>query len=501
MPYYSVRGQLTRRAALFLGGAAVGAYAGVKLSAKVPPVDGTRMVVPTGGEGTLNDASLLNETPIARHIILKDNPGERMISAVRAEMNAAREEGRAFNIGSARHSMGGHAIPRDGVAMTYDNGLIEADTERAVFRAHAGARWSDVIAQLDRIGWSPKVMQSNNDFGVAATFCVNAHGWPAPHGPMGSTVRTVYMLRPDGELLRVSREEFQDLFNLTMGGYGLTGAILELEVEMVPNRWLVPSYRKLAARDFAPFFVGAIESGTVNMAYGRLNVDRANFFEDALIITYSEAEDQEELPPVSGSGFVSKAAAKIFRAQLMNERAKDLRWWVETGLGPKVNGEVTRNTLLNEPVVTLDDGDPTRTDILHEYFVPPDRFADFVTACQEVIPASYQEMLNITLRYVTADRESVLSYASGPRIACVMLFSQEMTARAEADHKRMTRELIDRVLDLGGTYYLPYRPHASRRQFRRAYPRAQEFAARKLELDPGLLFRNGFWDNYLEGLV
>ena len=344
-------------------------------------------------------------------------------------------------------------------------------------------------------------MQSNNDFGVAATFCVNAHGWPVPHGPMGATVRTVYMLRPDGELLRVSRDEFAELFNLTMGGYGLTGAIIELECEMVPNRRLVPSYRKLAAKDFAPFFVGAIESGTVNMAYGRLNVDRAHFFEDALLITYAEAEDKEDLPPASGSGFVSKAAARIFRAQLMNEYAKDLRWWVETGLGPMVNGAVTRNSLLNEPVVTLDDGDPTRTDILHEYFVPPDRFADFVVACQEVIPASYQEMMNITLRYVAADRESVLSYAPGPRIACVMLFSQEMTARAEADHKRMTRELIDRVLDLGGTYYLPYRPHARRSQFRRAYPQAQEFAQRKLELDPGLLFRNTFWDNYLEGLA
>ena len=501
MPYYSVRGQLTRRAALFLGGAVVGAYAGAKLSGKVPPVEGARLVQPSGGENTLNDASLLSERPINRHIVLKENPGEVLINSVRGEMEAARQEGRPFNIGAARHSMGGHAIPPDGVALTYDNGLVEADTERGVFRVHAGARWSQVIAELDRIGWSPKVMQSNNDFGVAATFCVNAHGWPVPYGPMGATVRTVYMVQPDGGLVRVSRDEFQDLFNLTMGGYGLTGAIIELECEMVPNRRLVPSFRKLAAKDFAPFFVGAIETGTVNMAYGRLNVDREYFFEDALLITYAEAENQEELPAASGSGFVSQAAAKVFRAQLMNEYAKDLRWWIETGLGPMISGEVTRNSLLNEPVVTLDDGDPTRTDILHEYFVPPDRFADFVTACQEVIPASYQEMLNITLRYVAADRESVLAYAPGPRIACVMLFSQEMTERAEADHKRMTRELIDRVLELGGTYYLPYRPHASRRQFRRAYPRAQEFAARKLELDPGKLFRNTFWDNYLEGLV
>jgi hypothetical protein len=122
---------------------------------------------------------------------------------------------------------------------------------------------------------------------------------------------------------------------------------------------------------------------------------------------------------------------------------------------------------MNEPVVTLDDHDPFRTDILHEYFVAPARFAEFVKACQAVIPASYQQLLNITLRYVNTDHDSVLAYATEPRIAAVMLFSQEKTVRGEDDMARMTQALIDRVLDIGGTYYLPYRPHASLAQLSR----------------------------------
>ena len=55
---------------------------------------------------------------------------------------------------------------------------------------------------------------------------------------------------------------------------------------------------------------------------------------------------------------------------------------------------------------------------------------------------------------------------------------------------RMTQALIDRVLDIGGTYYLPYRPHASLAQLSRGYPRAAAFAARKRAVDPDLLFRN-----------
>jgi hypothetical protein len=81
-----------------------------------------------------------------------------------------------------------------------------------------------------------------------------------------------------------------------------------------------------------------------------------------------------------------------------------------------------------------------------------------------------------------------------------MLFSQEQTVRGEADMARMTHALIERVLALGGTYYLPYRPHASLDQFARGYPRAAAFALRKRELDGALLFRNQLWDDYLTRL-
>ncbi|MEP3333584.1 hypothetical protein [Sedimentitalea sp.] len=150
--------------------------------------------------------------------------------------------------------------------------------------------------------------------------------------------------------------------------------------------------------------------------------------------------------------------------------------------------------------MTLDDRDPDRTDILHEYFVSPDRFADFLALCRAVIPGSYQEFLNVTLRFVDTDPHSWLAYASTPRIAAVMSFSQEMTARAEADMQRMTEDLIDGVIAIGGTYYLPYRPHARKDQLATAYWRASEFSAAKRVLDPNLLLRNNLWDSYLDTL-
>ena len=91
-------------------------------------------------------------------------------------------------------------------------------TRAKTYLTDAGTRWHQVIATIDPLGFSPAVMQSNADFGVASTFCVNAHGWPVPYGPFGSTVRAIKMMLADGTLLACSRTENSELFGLVMGG-------------------------------------------------------------------------------------------------------------------------------------------------------------------------------------------------------------------------------------------------------------------------------------------
>jgi hypothetical protein len=368
---------LTRRALLLGGGAALGAYGARALAPDRVSTTGAGLVAPGGGDGLLNDASLLSETPVFRQASFNDTD-TALVDALRAELAAARAEGRAVNIGAARHSMGGQAIPRDGHALSLDNAalVVSGDT----YRVQAGARWRQVIAALDPLGLSPLVMQSNHDFGVAATFSVNAHGWPAPHGPMGSTVLSLGMVLADGSAIRASRSENAEIFNAAMGGYGLIGLITDLEVQAAPNLLLEPTFAVMQAEDFGTAFPAAM-GPDVPMAYGRLNVDRAGFFTEAMLVTYRAAADQGDLPPASGSGALSHIARHIFRAQLGSDWVKRCRWGIETGIG--------------------------------------------------------------------------------------------------------------------GSYYLPYRLHATQAQFRQGYARAAEFVALKRQLDPGLVLRNALWDRYM----
>ena len=176
---------------------------------------------------------------------------------------------------------------------------------------------------------------------------------------------------------------------------------------------------------------------------------------------------------------------------------KSARWAVETRVAPLMNGGIaSRNTLMDEPVANLPNTDPRRTDILHEYFVAPDRFGDFLALCRDLIPKAKAEFINVTLRYVATDPTAVLAYARVPRIAAVMSFSQEMTTGGEVDMMALTERLIDGVVAIGGSFYLPYRLHARRDQVEAAYPDTLRFVAQKRQHDPKLIFRNAMWQTY-----
>lgn len=187
----------------------------------------------------------------------------------------------------------------------------------------------------------------------------------------------------------------------------------------------------------------------------------------------------------------------VFRGSSKSDYGKELRWTAETKLQPAIAGEIfSRNQLLNERVEVFQNRTAGSTDILHEYFVPHGRAADFVEAMRGIIPSHRCNLLNVTVRSVNQDQDSFLHYADQEMLAFVMLFIQERTAEGERSMKSLTQDLVDAALAHEGRYYLPYRLHATPAQFHRAYPQAREFFERKRKYDARELFQNQFYLKY-----
>lgn len=443
----------------------------------------------------IDDQSRLNATRVARTITVGAEH-DAGAEAVRGQIAAAAVAGQPLCIGGARHSMGGQSLPPShGFAATLAPVRCQIHPGGRTYTAPAGARWRDVIRQLDPHGLSPAVTQSNHDFTVGGAISVNAHGWAVPFGPVGATVQGFRLMLADGSVVTCSPDENADLFGLCIGGYGLFGVLLKADLIAAPNLLLDRTQTRLDAAGFAAAFRSAVHAPDVRMAYGRLSLHRAAFLKEAILVTHRPAADPPEaLPAARSSGAAVGFSRALFRGQTGSDAGKRRRWWAETRLAPGLAGAATRNSLLNLPVSSFAGADFGRTDILHEYFVPPDSLDGFLEACRRLIPASDQDLLNLTLRWIEADRRTALSFAPEPRIALVMLFSQTISAQAEADMRALTQSLIDAALAAGGSFYLPYRLHARTDQLKRAYPGLEAFVTAKRHWDPDLRFRNQMWD-------
>jgi FAD/FMN-containing dehydrogenase len=156
------------------------------------------------------------------------------------------------------------------------------------------------------------------------------------------------------------------------------------------------------------------------------------------------------------------------------------------------NYEASHDTAELEPVSR-----ERSTYVLEEYFVPVDRFDEFIPRLQATLRQHEVNVINISIRHARQDPGSLLAWARTEVFAFVIYYKQGTSDAAREQVGVWTRELIDASLAVGGSYYLPYQLQATREQFLRAYPRAPEFVALKQRLDPTNKFRSELLDKYL----
>jgi len=395
--------------------------------------------------------------------------------------------------------MGGQSMQRGGWVLDMQPmNDIALDSHNRVVRVGAGATWREIIPILNAAGFAPTVMQSNHDFSVGGSLSVNCHGWHTDSQPIASTVRSLRVLTADGDVLMCSPQENEELFGLALGGYGMFCIILEADLDVVPNVLFTPEFTTVSTSDYARAFAERVYAADskVEMAYGRLAVDPDSLLEDAIIGTFSPVPDTRgNVLPLTGE-LDPELARAIYRNSVDSDFGKALRWWLERRAGPWLANPASRNSLLNEPAAVFSNNTQDTTDILHEYFVPQDKLGEFARQAKEIIARARGNLINVTVRDVRRDTRSTLAYARQDVFGLVMSFVQRRSADAEQRMQAMTRALIDAAIAVGGTFYLPYRLHASTEQLRRAYPAWDSAMRAKSRYDPDGIFRNGLYEAY-----
>lgn len=447
------------------------------------------------GEGGKQNSTLINDVtglnPIEVRQTIRPSSVEEVQKAVAGSTGP-------ISIGGGRFSMGGQIASPGSlhIDMRGLNRVLCFSPQERWIRVQAGIRWCDIQRFLDPHDLSVKIMQTYANLTVGGSLNVNAHGRYMGLGPVILSVRSIALVPADGSLKRASPAENSELFYGAIGGYGGLGVIVEVELDVVPNTRVACMTRKMPMASYLGYFRGSVRDNKKAVFH---NADLYPPHYSQLLAQTWEETDR----PVTQTNRLM-----ALRSSFPLERY--FFWAVsETPLGkwrrefvfdpllffrPKVHW---RNYEAGYDVAELEPASRLQTTyVLQEYFVPIARFEEFIPKMAEILERHGVNMINISIRHALADPGSLLAWAREEVFAFVMYYKQGVE---QHDRNRVgvwTRELIDAVLSVAGTYYLPYQAHATAEQFHRAYPRASDYFALKRRLDPDFRFRNVLWDKY-----
>src|SRR5213594_3067056 len=172
----------------------------------------------------VNDVhSQLNRTRIRE--LLRPRTRDELAEIV----HSASRKGLPISLSGCRHSMGGQQFATDSICIdtrSLDR-VISFDQEGGLVEAEAGIQWPKLIrAYLEAESgkqkqWGIAQKQTGADtFTLGGSLSSNVHGRGLAMKPLISNIKSFTLINGDGNPIRCSRDENQDLFRVAIGGYG-----------------------------------------------------------------------------------------------------------------------------------------------------------------------------------------------------------------------------------------------------------------------------------------
>ncbi|QKF94645.1 FAD/FMN-containing dehydrogenase with methyltransferase domain [Fadolivirus algeromassiliense] len=413
------------------------------------------------------------------------------------------------------HSMGGQSIVENGyiIDTKFMNHVLELDQINKTVTVEPGITWYELINFLNNYGYSPEILQSYASFSIGGSVSVNIHGITSD-STLAKSIIELEIINSDGEIIACNRQHNNELFSLIIGGYGLFGIITKVKLTIVDNTALDMESKHLNIYNFINMYESILNNENIRIKIARINVTN---MEDINLYLFKQIESTgtvisklDDTPKE-----MSKLSQLLYKWVLPNPKIQKIRFDLEKALGKPldINKDknmdiITTNDFLYEsatPLARLYSPliDVNKTHILQEYFIPNigDNFVTWMHYLRSVFIDNRNningiDLLNITIRYVLQDQDSYLKYANKNMYAFVFYYRIECTKQADNKLKYIHNLLVNKALELSGTFYLPYRHHYSYQQLELTYPNIKQFILLKKKYDSDEMFSNLWYQNY-----
>jgi FAD/FMN-containing dehydrogenase len=145
--------------------------------------------------------------------------------------------------------------------------IIRFSDETGILRAEAGYSLHDLYWNFLPRGWFTPVSPGTQFVTLGGMVAADVHG-KNHHvsGTIGRHVRALRLRVASGEIIECSRDHEHDLFRATLGGMGLTGHILEVELQLArtPSPWILGPKQQIGDIDE---FLSALKETAIHWPY------------------------------------------------------------------------------------------------------------------------------------------------------------------------------------------------------------------------------------------
>ena len=416
---------------------------------------------------------------------------ERRSEAVEALEDRDGDAVLPFGLG---RSYGDAALIEDGRAILTRrlDRMLDFDPETGWLRVEAGVSLQEIIETFLPRGWFPPVVPGTQFVTAGGAVGCDIHGKNHHvHGSWGDHVRNLELLCASGDVVTCGPDQREELFWATVGGMGMTGMILAMDVKLMPVGSAAIDEESIRFDNLDEFFEISADSEDYTYAVSWIDcvasgdsMGRGVFMRGEHAPTGSEPEE----------GVLERLAE-------VGKKVVDGRPFESNHL---LNGATVR--MFNEAFYRKESPGLTRSIIDYEPFFFP---LDSVEHWNYI----YGDRGFLQWQCVVPEREQIreiLEVITGSSMASFLAVIKEFGDR---DHGGLSFpqpgvtlaldfpnygeplfEMLDRLDDLvveaGGRIYLGKDARLGKQDFRKMYPEWQEWKAVRDEWDPDGVFQS-----------
>ncbi|KJS05569.1 MAG: hypothetical protein VR77_07955 [Flavobacteriales bacterium BRH_c54] len=376
------------------------------------------------------------------------------------------------------------------------NRLINLDTENKQITIQSGMTWRYLQKIIDPHDLAVKIMQTYANFTVGGSLSVNCHGRYIGHGPIISSVLEIKIITANGERITANRNTNSEIFKAAIGGYGGIGIITQATLQLVDNVKVERQTNKVSVNNFNNFFNDSIRNNK-NIVFQNGDLYPPHYDKINNVSWKKTNKDLTDEKRITSENETYWIEPKLVEVVSWGDFGK---WFRRSIIDPYIYSSdkvVWRNREASYDVKELEPSSrESDTYVLQEYFIPTNNINVFIPKMKAIYDKYNVNVINISLRHAFPDDESYLSWAKEEVFAFVVYYKQGTDNKSKKIVHDWTNEMTEAILNVNGSWYLPYQPHASISQFKKGYPNAEKYFNLKAKLDTANRFNNQLLDKY-----